>query len=76
MNGLSSSPRRRYGIHTIPDIGKLLEQKELCVIPAKAGIQEIPQISGGCGWIPAFAHCCPGFSRLGQFEAELAVWRS
>ncbi|WP_211104288.1 hypothetical protein, partial [Azospirillum sp. Sh1] len=67
------SPAPGYGIHTIPSIPKLLEQKELCVIPAKAGIQDTPQISGGCGWIPAFAHCCPGFSGLGQFEAELAV---
>jgi hypothetical protein len=49
------SPAPGYGIHTIPGIAKHLEQKELCVIPAKAGIQETPQISGGCGWIPAFA---------------------
>jgi hypothetical protein len=34
---------------------KPLEQKELCVIPAKAGIQETSQLSGLKGWIPAFA---------------------
>ena len=44
--GLSPSPGAAYGMHTTMGDIKPLEQKELCVIPAKAGIQETSQLSG------------------------------